>query len=93
MQRSFFWKLFTGYALLVALVALIFIFTVSPLLRGAYEDDIESSLASQATLLSEVVRPTLVQFQTEGVDERTNRLAAALQTRLVAAGASAHSPV
>ena len=67
-RRSFLWRLFTGYALLVALVAVIFVLTVVPSLRGAYETDTESSLASQATLLSEIVKTTLVQLDLEGIE-------------------------
>ena len=93
-RRSFLWRLFTGYALLVALVAVIFVATVAPSLRGAYETDTESSLASQATLLSEIVKTTLVQIHTEGITGHTaieHPLPAALQPLLVRAGADAHT--
>ena len=93
-RRSFLWRLFTGYALLVALVAVIFVATVVPSLRGAYEKDTESSLASQATLLGEIVKTTLVQLREERVSGPAaiqHPLPAALQPVLVRDGAEAHT--
>lgn len=81
-RRSFLWRLYTGYAVLVALVAAIFIAIVTPGLRGAYEDDVETSLAAQATLFAELARPTLAELHSDGIvgvaaldDPRTEDLA------------------
>lgn len=93
-RRSFLWRLFTGYALLVALVAVIFIATVTPGLRGAYETDTEASLASQATLFSALVTPALLELQRDaatGHDAVRHPSSVELEPRITGAGAQART--
>jgi two-component system phosphate regulon sensor histidine kinase PhoR len=89
MRRSFLWRLFTGYAVLVALVAVVFISTVTPGVRGAYEADTEASLASQVTLLTEFALPTLLEVDRAGLSGPAaleSPGVRALQNQLVNAG-------
>lgn len=93
-RRSFFWRLFAGYALLVALVAVIFIAAVIPALRGAYESDTESSLASQATLLAGLVAGPVSDLADEGAEGPPAIMhprASSLQPAIRSAGESAHT--
>lgn len=88
-RRSFLWRLFLGYAALIVLVAVVFISSVTPGLRGAYESDTERALGSHTGLLSELARPTLEEMAgASGLTAVDEEAALRLQQRLQETGAS-----